>query len=109
VMEVSSQLAIDLPMSALAEFCQRWQIQELAVFGSVLRDDFSSSSDVDFLYILMPKVLWSLGDLMKAEEELAKIMGRRVDLVSKKSIQRSHNWLRRKNILSTARIIYAQE
>jgi uncharacterized protein len=105
-MELSTQLAIALPVSALEEFCQRWQIQELAVFGSVLRDDFSSSSDVDFLYVLMPKVLWSLGDLMKAEEELAKIMGRRVDLVSKKSIQRSHNWLRRKNILSTARIIY---
>ena len=108
-MEVSTQLAIDLPMSALEEFCQCWQIQELAVFGSVLRDDFSPSSDVDFLYVLMPKVLWNLGDLIKAEEELAKIMGRRVDLVSKKSIQRSHNWLRRKNILSTAKVIYAQK
>ena len=45
-MEVSTQLAINLPISALEEFCQRWQIQELAVLGSVLRDDFSSSSDV---------------------------------------------------------------
>ena len=105
-MEVSTQLAIDLPMSALEKFCQRWQIQELAVFGSVLRDDFSSSSDVDFLYVLMPQVLWSLGDLIKAEAELGTITGWRVDLVSKKSIQKSHNWLRRKNILSAARIIY---
>ncbi len=108
-MEVLTQLAITLPISALEEFCQRWQIQELAVFGSVLRNDFSSSSDVDFLYVLIPQVLWSLGDLIRAEAELAKIMGRRVDLVSKKSIQKSHNWLRQKNILSTARIIYAQE
>lgn len=45
-MEVSTQLAIDLSISALEEFCQRWQIQELTVFGSILRDDFSSSSDV---------------------------------------------------------------
>ena len=108
-MEVSTQLAIDLPRSALEEFCQSWQIQELAVFGSVLRDDFSASSDVDFLYILMPNVFWGLADLIKAEDELAKIMGRRVDLVSQKSIQKSHNWLRRKNILSTAKIIYVQK
>jgi len=53
-MKVSTQLAIALPMSALEEFCRCWQIQELAVFGSVLRDDFSSSSDVDFLAIVAP-------------------------------------------------------
>ena len=64
---------------------------------------------MDFLYVLMPEVLWSLGDLIKAKAELAKITGRRVDLVSKKSIQRNHNWLRHKNILSAARIIYVKK
>ncbi len=107
-MEISTQFAIDLPMSALEEFCQHWQIQELAVFGSVLRDDFSSSSDVDFLYTLIPKTFWGLADLIKAEEELAELTERRVDLVSKKAIEQNHNWLRRKNILSTARTIYVK-
>jgi predicted nucleotidyltransferase len=107
--EILTQLAIALPMSSLEEFCQHWRMQELAVFGSVLRSDFSSSRDVDFLYLLMLQALGSLGDLIKAEAELANITGRRVDLVSKKSIQKSHTWLRRKNILSTARIIYLQK
>ncbi len=108
-MKGSTQLAIDLPMSSLEEFCQRWQIQELAVFGSVLRSDFSCDSDIDFLYTLMPNTFWGLTDLIKAEEELAELTERRVDLVSKKSIQRNHNWLRRKNILLTARTIYVKE
>jgi predicted nucleotidyltransferase len=89
-MKVSEQLAIALPMSALEEFCRHWQIQELAVFGSVLRSDFSTDSDIDFLYVLIPQVLWSLSDLIKAEAELAEITGRQVDLVSKKSIQTNH-------------------
>jgi uncharacterized protein len=75
----------------------------------VLRDDFHPYSDVDFLYVLMPEASWEIFDLINAEEELAKIVGRKVDLVSKKVIQQGHNWLRRKNILSTARKIYVKQ
>ncbi|MEL7034445.1 MAG: nucleotidyltransferase domain-containing protein [Cyanobacteria bacterium J06592_8] len=105
-METFKQLAIALPIDAIQTFCQRWQIAELAVFGSILRDDFTVDSDVDFLYVLKPDVRWSFRDLIHAEEELAQLLGRKVDLVGKASIQQSYNWLRKRNILSSAKVIY---
>ncbi len=104
-MEVLTQLAINLPMSALEEFCRRWQIQELAVFGSVLRDDFSSSSDVDFLAIFAPSSRWSLLDRVRMEYELEDILKRKVDLLDREEIESSPNWIRRQDILNSARII----
>jgi uncharacterized protein len=101
-----TQLAIILPIDAIQAFCQHWQISELAVFGSILRDDFDGDSDVDFLYVLKPNTHWSLSDLIQAEEELAQLLGREVDLVGKGSIEQSHNWLRKRNILSSAKVIY---
>lgn len=106
-MEVSTQLAIDLPMSALEKFCQRWQIQELAVFGSVLRDDFSASSDVDFLAIFSPYSRWSLLDRVRMEYDLEDILERKVDLLDREEIECSPNWIRRQDILNSARTIYA--
>jgi predicted nucleotidyltransferase len=101
-----AQLAIALPIAAIQAFCQRWQIAELSVFGSILRDDFDANSDVDFLYILKPNTHWGWRDLIQAEEELAQLLSRKVDLVSKVSIEQSHNWLRKRNILSSAKVIY---
>lgn len=106
-MVVSEQLAINLPISALEEFCQRWQIQELAVFGSVLRSDFSTDSDVDFLAIFAPSNLWSLLDRVRMEYELESILERKVDLLDREEVESSPNWIRRQNILNSARIIYA--
>ncbi|NJK53956.1 MAG: DNA polymerase subunit beta [Leptolyngbyaceae cyanobacterium SU_3_3] len=102
----SIKLAIALPIDTIQAFCQRWQIAELAVFGSILRDDFHLDSDVDFLYVLEPNTHWKLSDLIHAEEELTQLLGRKVDLVGKASIEQSHNWLRKRNILSSARVIY---
>ncbi len=101
-----TQLAMTLPIDAIQAFCQRWRIAELAVFGSILRDNFDVNSDVDFLYVLKPNTCWSLSDLIQAEEELAKLLDREVDLVGKVSVEQSHNWLRRRSILSSAKIIY---
>lgn len=106
--EEFAQLAITLPIDAIQAFCQRWQIAELAVFGSILRDDFDANSDVDFLYVLKPDTRWSLSDLIHAEEELTQLLGREVDLVGKASIEQSHNWLRKGNILSSAKLIYKE-
>jgi uncharacterized protein len=80
----------------------------MAVFGSVLREDFTPESDIDFLVSFEENVSHSLGDLVCAEEELAAIMGREVDLVEKKGIEHSHNILRRQAILDSAQVIYAQ-
>jgi uncharacterized protein len=105
--ETVKQLAIALPINAIQSFCQRWQIAELSVFGSILRDDFNPDSDVDFLYVLKPNTRWRLLDLIDAEEELEKMLGRKVDLVGKASIEQSHNWLRKQNILASFQIIYS--
>lgn len=91
----------------LADFCRRWQITELALFGSVLRDDFGPDSDVDMLVTFAPSADWSLLDHIRMEEELASLLGRKVDLVSRRAIDRSENWIRRKEIQRTAQVVYA--
>lgn len=92
----------------LAGFCRKWKITELALFGSVLREDFGSRSDVDCLVVFAPDADWSLLDVIAAEEELGDLLGRPVDLVERHTVERSENWIRRRRILSTARTIYAR-
>jgi uncharacterized protein len=103
---VQDRLAIPLPMEALAAFCQRWQIVELAVFGSILRDDFGPGSDVDLLATYAANSHRSLDDLLKMQEEIERLFGRTVDLVNRRTIERSRNYIRRKEILNSARVIY---
>ena len=100
-------LPIDLPYDLLADYCRRWKITKLEVFGSVLRDDFGSDSDVDFLVTFDPDLRLTLFDLVHAEEELSSIVGRPVDLVERGPIEESKNWIRRRTILGSARTIYA--
>lgn len=94
--------SIDLPMAQLEGFCRRWSIAELAVFGSALRDDFKPDSDVDFLVTFDPAARRTLFDVIEMREELASLIGRDIDLVERIAIERSHNWLRRREILRTA-------
>jgi predicted nucleotidyltransferase len=98
--------SVDLNRAELADFCRRWKVSELAAFGSVLRDDFSEDSDVDLLVAFDPDANWGLLDQVKMEEELATILGRKVDLVSRRAIERSPNWIRRKAILESAEAIH---
>ena len=65
-------------------------------------------SDVDFLASFQPQSSWSLLDQVRMQKELAHLVGRRVDLVSRRAIERSHNWLRRKAILASARPLYVE-
>lgn len=97
---------IDLPMDKIAEFCQRWQIAELALFGSALRDDFRPDSDIDLLVTFVPDHPWSLMDHVRMQDELGEMLGRSVDLVTRRSVERSENPWRRHDILSSARTIY---
>lgn len=99
-------LPIDLPYDDLADYCQRWKIVKLEVFGSVLRDDFGPESDVDFLVTFDPAARWTLFDMVHAQDELASLVGRSVDLVSRRPIEESENWIRRRSILSSARPLY---
>lgn len=91
----------------LESFCRSWDIVRLEVFGSVLTEQFDSHSDVDVLATFAPERRISLFTLVAIEEELSALFGRKVDLVLRDSIEESPNWIRRKAILNTARVIYA--
>lgn len=97
---------IRLAETELADFCQRWHIRELALFGSVLRDDFSPDSDVDILVTFASEADWSLFDHMRMEEELSHLLNRPVDLLTRRAVEQSHNAPRRREILNTAQTIY---
>lgn len=101
-------LAVELPHEAIAVFCRRWKVVKLEVFGSVLRDDFGPESDIDFLVTFDRAARWSLFDLVDAEEELAAIVSRSVDLVERGPIEQSRNWMRRRMILGSAQMIYVR-
>ncbi len=90
------QLSLDIPPERLAAFCRRWQIKELALFGSVMRDDFRPDSDVDFLVTFAADAHWSLFDLVTMQEELQAIVGRKVDLAERRAVEKSENYIRRR-------------
>ena len=99
--------SLGLSQQEISDFCQRWRITEFALFGSVLRDDFDAESDLDILVAFAPDADWSLLDHVKMEQELEALLDRKVDLLSRRSVERSHNWLRRREILDTAEVVYA--
>ena len=98
---------LDVPKEKITNFCKRWKITEFALFGSVLREDFSPESDLDVLVTFAPHARWSLLDHVEMQDELKIIFGRKVDLISKRGIERSRNYIRRKEIIESAEVIYA--
>jgi predicted nucleotidyltransferase len=98
---------IDVPHARLADFCRRWHVVELSLFGSVLRDDFRPDSDVDALVTFTPEARHNLFDLMRMEKELAELFGRKVDLVDRRVLEQSPNYIRRRAILDSAEVVYA--
>ena len=90
----------------IADFCCRWQIAELALFGSVLRDDFRPDSDVDVLVTFVPEAHWTLFDLVRMQDELEKTLGKKVDLLTRRGVESNRNPIRRKAILDSSRVIY---
>ena len=98
---------INMSPDKLAAFCKRWQILELALFGSILRDDFGPESDVDVLVRFGPHARLTLLDLVEIEDELSSTLGRKVDLTERAAIEDSPNYIRRNAILQSAETIYA--
>ena len=97
---------IDIPAEGIAAFCERWQVTEMALFGSVLRDDFGPDSDIDVLVAFREGARHTLFDMVRMEEELKEVFGRDVDLVCRRGIEQSGNYLRREAILQSAETIY---
>jgi len=90
----------------LARFCERWNIRELALFGSALRDDFGPESDVDILVTPSADANWGLLDHIQMQQELQTLWGRKVDLITRRALQLSRNWLLRDEIQSSAQIMF---
>ena len=97
-----ARIAID--EQQIAEFCQRRRIKSLALFGSVLRDDFRPESDVDVLIELAPEAHISLSGFVRVQAELSALLGREAHLVDKRSLR---NPFRRRAIMETAEEVYA--
>jgi predicted nucleotidyltransferase len=97
----------NLPVQEIAAFCQRWNISQLALFGSVLRDDFGPDSDIDVLVTFAPGSARTLAAIGQLQQEIEALFGRPVDLVDRQSIERSPNYLRRRAILASARTVYS--
>ena len=97
---------IDLPREKIAKFCKKWKIHEFSFFGSVLTDDFRPDSDIDVLVTFEEDAKHTLFDLVHMQDELKQIFGREVDLLTRRGVEQSRNYIRRKSILSSLEAVY---
>ena len=95
-----------IPRKKIAAFCERWGVSEFSLFGFVLRDDFRPKSDVDVLLVIKPGAPIGLFELALMKIELQDMFNRSVDIVEKDGLR---NPYRRKEILRTAKVIYAAQ
>lgn len=97
-------MAFTLPIEPVKAWCAKWHVRELALFGSVLREDFAPGSDIDVLVDFEPGVVWDFDQLDAMTVELEAIAGRRVDLVAKRALS---NPFIRADVMSSRRVLYA--
>ena len=106
--KLTATSAVSIPKDRLVDFCRRWKVAELSLFGSALREDFRPDSDVDLLVSFAPGVTWGFDDLLTMKEELQTLFGRAVDLVERRLVEASENYIRRKHILSHLEPLYVE-
>lgn len=94
---------IDIPRESVAEFCRSYGIRRLALFGSVLRDDFRLDSDIDVLVEFNPQASIGLFALVAMELELSDILGRKVDLRTPAELSRYF----REEVVESAEVVFA--
>jgi predicted nucleotidyltransferase len=97
---------IEVADEVIADFCRKWKITQIELFGSALRDDFRPDSDIDLLVTFEPDSGIDLFDFVEMQDEIAQILGRPVDLHERAGVERSKNPFRRLSILSTAQLVY---
>ena len=98
---------LEFDPDVLRHFCEKWGVAELAVFGSVLRDDFRPDSDIDFLVTWAPGRRPHLFDMFRMQDELAELLGREVDFAQRQVVEADQNEFRRASILNSARTLIA--
>ena len=94
---------LHIPFEELSAFCRRYQVRELAIFGSVLRQDYRPDSDVDLLVSFEPGARVTFLTLARMQRELETLFGRKVDLVPKDGLKPGI----RDHILATSQVLYA--
>jgi uncharacterized protein len=101
--------AMDLGVSQeqIEQFCGRWKISRLAVFGSAVKGTLRPDSDIDLLVTFAPDADWTMFDHFAMEEELSRLFGREVDLVTVQALEENPNPVYRREIVGSARQIYA--
>lgn len=97
---------LSIPKAELAAFCRANGIRRLSVFGSAVREDFGPESDVDVLIEFEPGRVPGFRFVSMAAE-LSELFGRPVDVLTRRSVERSANYIRRREILDSAEDIYA--
>jgi predicted nucleotidyltransferase len=97
---------ITIPKDKIEAFCREHHISSLALFGSVLREDFRPESDVDILVEFEQGNEPDLFGLVELQEKLSGIIGHKVDLVERRAVEKSENYIRRRHILESAETIY---
>ena len=103
---MSGKVQIDIPREKIEEFCRKWKITEFSLFGSVLREDFRPDSDVDVLVTFAPDAQWRYYHILDMRDELKGIFLREVDVIEKRLVEKSENYVRRKHILSNLETVY---
>ena len=96
------QQMVDIPTARIAEFCRRHHVRKLALFGSILRDDFRPGSDIDVLIEFEPAHTPGL-TFFTIEHELSELLGRQVDLNTPGFLSRYF----RDEVLQKAEVLYA--
>ncbi len=99
-------IQIEMPKEKVAAFCRSNHICSLALFGSVLRDDFRPDSDVDVLIEFEPGQEPGLMEQVGMQDVLSKILGRKVDMVERKAVEKSENYIRRRHVLRSVEQVY---
>lgn len=97
---------IESRREGIEAFCKKWNISELQVFGSVTTDHFRPDSDIDIVVDFPAGSHHTLIQLARMEEELERIFGRRIDLLTRKAVEQSRNTIRRESILSSLVKVY---
>ncbi|MBM3216705.1 nucleotidyltransferase family protein [Candidatus Poribacteria bacterium] len=95
------RVAIALPLAQIQGFCRQNRIRRLALFGSVLRDDFAPDSDVDVLVEFEPGTRVGLA-FFAMQRDLSQILGRRVDLNTPEDLSRYF----RDEVMREAEVLY---
>lgn len=101
--KATRQLPVEIPKDKIAELCQQYHIRKLALFGSVLRDDFRSDSDIDVLVEFEPGHTPGFA-FIDIQDQLSEILGRQVDLNTPQDLSRYF----RTQVIEEAEVIYVQ-